>query len=264
MLTALFSALALIPSVLLCALSPAVSFWWLFPLWVGFYFAIALFYLLGIFASTLFFSKKQPDHPNKNCITVIHVTMRWLMSLMRVKVRTKGEEIIPSEPVVFVSNHLSDFDPLTTFAALNRKIIYISKESNFKIPFVGRFIRRAGFLAIDRENGMRALRTLKRAADMMSADGVDVGIYPEGTRSRTGELLEFKSGAFYLAKKANVPIVIMTTKNSELVAKNAVLRKTVVELDFLEVMSAEQVKALSVDEICAYVRQKIAEHLGKD
>jgi 1-acyl-sn-glycerol-3-phosphate acyltransferase len=264
MLTALFSVLALIGSVLLCALAPAVSFWWLLPLWIGFYFATALFYLLGIFASTLFFSKEQPEHSNKNCITVIHITMRWLMSLMRVKVRTRGEELIPSEPVVFVSNHLSDFDPLTTLAALNRKIIYISKESNFKIPFVGRFIRRAGFLAIDRENGMRALRTLKRAADMMAADGVDVGIYPEGTRSRTGELLEFKSGAFYLAKKANAPIVIMTTRNSEMVAKNAILRKTVVELDFLEVMSAEQVKSLSVDEICAYVRQKIAAHLGKD
>ena len=238
--------------------------WWLLPLFLGLYVVAVFLYLLIVMIIAFCFPKETPEHPSVCCRFMIRITMRWLMTMMRVKVKLNGSDIIPDEPVVFVSNHLSDFDPMTVLAVLRRKIIYISKESNFKIPIAGGFIRRAGFLAIDRENGMRALRTLKRAAEMMHADGVDVGIYPEGTRSRTGELLEFKSGAFYLAKKANAPIVIMTTKGSDQVSKRAFLRRTVVELDFLEVMNKEQIASMSVDEICAYTREQIAAHLGKD
>ena len=261
MLTILFLILAVVGAISLCAAVPAISFWWLAPICAGLFVAIGIFYLLCILIVSLCFPKKAPEHPSKRCMTTIYLTMQWLLQMFRVRIRMTNEEIIPAEPVVIVSNHLSDFDPMAVLAVLRRRIIFISKESNFKIPIVGRFIRRAGFLAIDRENGMRALRTLKRAAEMMTEDRVDVGIYPEGTRSRTGELLEFKSGAFYLAKKANAPIVIMTAKNTNLISKNCIIRRTNVELDFLEVMSSEQVKALSVDEISAYVRDRISAHL---
>ena len=264
MLIDLFLILSAIGAPLMCALIPSVSFWWLVPLFAGLFLGLNFLYLLSIYIASLLLPRKAPAHPNRYCMLMIFLTMQWLMRLFRVKIRMNNTEILPDEPAVFVSNHLSDFDPMAVLAVFRRRIIYISKESNFKIPIVGNFIRRAGFLAIDRENGMRALRTLKRAAEMILEDKVDVGIYPEGTRSKTGELLEFKSGAFYLAKKANAPIVIMTTKNSNLISKNCLRRRTTVELDFLEVMDAETVKTLSTDEICAYVRQKIAAHLGQE
>ena len=71
--------------------------------------------------------------------------MDWLLTLFRVKVVVRGEEKLPDEPAVFVSNHISDFDPMAVLAVLRRDIIYISKESNFKLPIVGRFLRRTGF-----------------------------------------------------------------------------------------------------------------------
>lgn len=263
MLIDLFFLLSVIGSVLLCALVDGIAFWWLPLLLIGLFIGLNFLYLLGIYVASLFLPRKAPKHPNRFCMLMIYLTMQWLMRLFRVRIRMKNTELIPSEPSVLVSNHLSDFDPMSVLAVLRRKIIFISKESNFKIPIVGNFIRRAGFLAIDRENGMRALRTLKRASEMMAEDGVDVGIYPEGTRSKTGELLEFKSGAFYLAKKAGAPIVIMTTRNTELISKNCLRRKTNVELDVLEVMDADTVKRLSTDEICTYVRDRIAAHLER-
>ena len=123
-----------------------------------------------------------------------------------------------------------------------------------KIPLVGTYIYHAGFFGIDRENGMRALRTLKSAAEIMKSSGIDMGIYPEGTRSKTGELLEFKSGAFLLAKRADAPVVIMATRGTEKIVKRFPFRSTRVELEVLEVIEKEKIKELSMDDLCAYVR----------
>ena len=81
-----------------------------------------------------------------------------------------------------------------------------------------------------------------------------MGIYPEGTRSRTGELLEFKPGAFLLAKRAEAPLVIMVTKGTAGVLKKFPFRPTHVEYEILEVLEKERVKELSIDELSAYVR----------
>ena len=264
MLCYIFGVLAPVTALVLCLVIPSISLWWLAPLSIGLFFAINFLYLAGIFFGSLCLSKKPPEHVNRKCMFMIYITMDWLLTLFRVKVVVHGEEKLPDEPAVFVSNHISDFDPMAVLAVLRRDIIYISKESNFKLPIVGRFLRRTGFLAIDRENPMRAMRTLKRASELMLADRVDVGIYPEGTRSKNGELLEFKAGAFLLAKRANAPIVIMTTKGTQDIAKNFMRRKTVVELDFLEVLPKESTKTMSMDEISLYARDRIAAHLGQN
>lgn len=261
MLCYLFGALAPVVSLILCLAVQGISFWWLVPLAIGAFLALNFIYLLGIYLASLCLSKKPPEHACRAGMFIIYLTMDWLLTLLRVKIVVKGEALLPDEPVILVSNHLSDFDPMAVLAVIRRDMIFISKESNFKIPIVGRFIRRTGFLAIDRENAMRAMRTLKRAAQMVKADRVDVGIYPEGTRSKTGELLEFKAGAFLLAKQADAAIAIMTTRGTNLIAKNFIRRKTVVELEFLEIMDRETVKGMKATEICDYVREKIANNL---
>ncbi len=263
MLCYLFALLAAIGSLTVCFAIPAVSFWWLVPLFVGVFIALNFVYLAGIFFGSLCLSKKPPEHVSRAGMFMIYLTMNWLLTFLRVKITLRGRELLPNEPVILVSNHLSDFDPMAVLAVLRRDIIYISKESNFKIPIVGRFIRRTGFLAIDRENPMRAMRTLKRAAEFCKNDRVDVGIYPEGTRSKTGELLEFKPGAFLLAKRANAPIVIMTTRGTDQIAKNFIRRRTHVTLEFIEVMDAETVQKMSMDELSVYVRDRIAAQLGQ-
>jgi len=162
-----------------------------------------------------------------------------------------------------VSNHRSDFDPMSVLGVLKgRKLAYISKEANFKIPVVGNFIHHAGFLAIDRGNGMRALRTLKQAAELMQSCKMDMGVYPEGTRSKKGELLRFKAGAFILAKKADAPIVVMVTKGTENISKNVPFRATNVELNILSVIDRETVQTLTQEELRDRV-QEIVENALK-
>lgn len=233
-----------------------LSYWWILPLFVAFYVAWVIFYLFCLFVSSWFMSQKKPlKKPSGICMWFITETMDWLMRLLGIRISVKGRERIPKESCVFVSNHRSCFDPMAMLAVLkDRRLAFISKDSNMKIPLVGNFIHQAGFFGIDRENGMRALRTLKAASEMMKSSGIDMGIYPEGTRSKTGELLEFKTGAFLLAKRADVPVVIIATRGTERVVKRTPFRSTKVELEILEVLSREQVKTLSIDDLSVYVR----------
>ena len=193
---------------------------------------------------------------------MIRFSCDWLMTLLRVKIRFTGMERFPDEPFVLVSNHLSNFDPIAVLAKVKgRKIAFISKASNFKIPVAGAYVHNAGFLSIDRENAMSALRTLKQAGELMNREQMIMGIYPEGTRSKTGELLEFKEGAFLLAKRANAPIVVMTTKGTNQISKRMLLHRTNVELKVLEVIDRETVKTTSYADMSARVRATVAADL---
>ena len=172
-------------------------------------------------------------------------------------------EKFPDEPFVLVSNHLSNFDPVVVLAKVKgRKIAFISKPSNFKIPIAGPYVHLAGFLAIDRENAMRAMRTIKRAAELVVSEQMIMGIYPEGTRNKSGEgLLEFKEGAFLLAKRANAPVVVITTKGTHNLGKSMLIKSTKVELEVIEVIDKETIKDMKLNEISAHVRESIANAL---
>lgn len=263
MLNLFFCLLSALLTALLYLLAPTVSPWWIPALLLGNYVVAVILYFAVLFVISLCLPTKKPiKRPLAGCRFAIWVTMDWLMKMMRVRITLRGLEKLPDEPIVLVSNHRSDFDPMTVLAVLRRRnISYISKQSNFKIPIVGPFIYHAGFLGIDRENGVRALRTLKVAAEQMKTTGVDIGIYPEGTRSRTGKLLRFKSGAFVLAKYADAPIAVMTTKGTESVSKNFPFRKTQVEMEILEIIDRETVETLSVDELSERCRALIETHL---
>lgn len=242
-----------------------LSYWWIAPLFIAFYAAWVVIYLLVLYISSLFMPTKEPiKKPKAVCRFFIVETMELVMGFLRTKITVKGREKLPTESCVIISNHRSCFDPMSKLAVFKeRKLSFISKESNMKIPLVGTYIYHAGFFGIDRENGMRALRTLKSAAELMKSAGIDMGIYPEGTRSKTGELLEFKPGAFLLAKRADAPVVIMATRGTEKVVKNFPLRSTKIELEVLEVIERERVKELSIDELNAYVRDVLENALSQ-
>ncbi len=227
-----------------------ISPWWLFALLPGFFLGCIVVYMLCITVISLFLPRKTPKKSSAFCRLNIRLFLDWLMVLLHVKFHIRGEEILPEEPFVLISNHRSVFDPMVVLAKTKRKkMLFISKESNFKIPIAGPFIRHAAFLPIDRENGIRALRTLKNAADRMTAEGADIGIYPEGTRTPDGELHEFKSGAFYLAKKANAPIVVMIVRNTEKVGKSFPLKRTNVSMEYVAVVDRQTVAEKSMDEL---------------
>lgn len=114
------------------------------------------------------------------------------------------------QPVIFMSNHESQMDPPILVAALPLPAVYIAKQELKYVPFIGWAAWVAGVIFIDRGDRERAIRSIHAAA-MEIRGGKNVVIFPEGTRSRTGQMLPFKKGGFALAQEAGVPIIPMAT-----------------------------------------------------
>ena len=132
---------------------------------------------------------------------------RILFFCARVRIEVHGQEHIPKGiPVVFASNHQSQFDIPALYLALPVQFRFVVKQELFKIPLFGQAMRRAGYVPIDRSGGKRAIKSLRDAVRRIQS-GTSVVVFPEGTRSPDGTLLPFKSGALLIASKACVPIV---------------------------------------------------------
>jgi len=185
--------------------------------------------------------------------------------LLRIKVHVYGKEKLPADKkVLLVCNHRSNFDPIITWHALKGwKLAFVSKPENFKIPFFGRVIRRCCFLAIDRENPKNALYAINKASKLLARQEVSIGVYPEGTRSRSGELLPFHNCVFKIAQKADADIAVISVSGTENIYRNIPFRKTDVYLDVLKILPAAAVKGIRTEIIGAEVKACIEKSLEK-
>lgn len=248
-LIVLFVLSALGGAALMCALLP-LAWWWMPALAVGLFIGLNAAYLLLLFLVSLCLGRGEAKRDSRFCRFVVTLTIRWIFRLLRIRVSVEGMEKLPACPMVLVSNHRSDFDPMAVLATMpHRRIAYISKESNLHLPIAGAFVRRCSFLAIDRENPRRALVTLRHASALMQEQGLDIGIYPEGTRSREGGMLPFKEGAFVMAKWAKAPIVVMATEGTERIAGHVVFRANRIQLRIVDVIPAETVATHTPQEL---------------
>jgi 1-acyl-sn-glycerol-3-phosphate acyltransferase len=143
----------------------------------------------------------------------------WAQTMFRVfgvEHRILGWEELPEEirrerqSVVFMSNHESNLDPPVLIGSIPVPAVFLAKKEVKYMGPVGWAAMAAGVIFIDRSNGERAARSLRRAAQEIR-DGKNVVIFPEGTRTRTGRMNSFKKGGFSLAQKAGVPIVPLAT-----------------------------------------------------
>jgi len=187
------------------------------------------------------------------------------IKLLRIRVHVNGKEKLPKDKkVLYVCNHRSSFDPLITWNALRRwKLAFVSKPENFKVPFFGRIIRKCCFLPIDRKDPRKAIVTINKAAKLLKKQEVSVGIYPEGTRSKTGVLLPFHNGVFKIAQKAEAPIAVLCISGTERISGRTPFRPTDVYLDVLEVFPEEKIKEMKTEKIGTEVRHLIATNSEK-
>ena len=138
---------------------------------------------------------------------------RLTLALNGVTVTVTGTEHLPDGPVIFMSNHQSNFDILSLLAAMPRQIHWIAKKELFEIPVFGPSMRRGGYIPLDRSDGRKALQSMSEAAATIH-QGKSVVLFPEGTRTTDGNLLPFKRGGFILARKAAVPVIPVTINGS--------------------------------------------------
>jgi 1-acyl-sn-glycerol-3-phosphate acyltransferase len=126
------------------------------------------------------------------------------------------ENILRDRAAVYAVNHASNVEPPVLFAALSglfprMRILY--KAELRKLPILVRAFDLAGFVPLERGNRDQSLPAIERAAGALR-DGNSFLIFPEGTRSRTGDLLPFKKGGFIMALKAQAPVVPVAIKGA--------------------------------------------------
>ena len=133
---------------------------------------------------------------------------RRVLGVAGVRVALEGAGHLPlGEARIVSANHASFFDILALLGYLPVDAKFIAKKEIFAIPILGQAMHAAGHVAMDRGHQKQAFGAYDRAAAEMRAKNLAIVVYPEGTRTRSGELLPFKKGAFVFAIASGAPIV---------------------------------------------------------
>ena len=151
--------------------------------------------------------------PWKNGKAPRAVQVFWSRSVIRllllpIKV-TGRENVDPKQSYVFVANHQSFLDVFAIYGWLPNNFKWLMKKEIRRVPFVGTACAVAGHIFVDRSNPRAALQSMDKVKKEL-VDGISTVIFPEGTRTKTGEIGRFKQGAFKIAMDMELPVVPIT------------------------------------------------------
>lgn len=125
-------------------------------------------------------------------------------------VNTYGKELIdPGQSYVVISNHQSHYDIFVLYGWLGMDIKWVMKKELRKVPIIGYICKKMEHIYIDRSDQRAAIESINRAKKKITR-GTSVIFFPEGTRSSTGRMGQFKKGAFRLAVDLGIPILPVT------------------------------------------------------
>ncbi len=145
---------------------------------------------------------------------VCHIWSDKVAKHFKTNIKVINPENLPEEgPCVYVSNHQSYADILVLLNVIKHQTGFIAKEELASIPVFSKWILRIGSLFILRGDARESLKTISEGVDMIK-DGYSLVIFPEGTRSRGGQMGEFKPGSLKLATKAKTVVVPLTINGS--------------------------------------------------
>jgi len=186
------------------------------------------------------------------------------LSGTRMTIRGK-EKIIKDQPYIIMANHQSLFDVWALIAKLPLQIRWVVKSEIRRIPVFGYALERMGHIYIDRKKHKDAAKDLAVAFEKIK-EGISVVIFPEGTRSRHGQLQKFHKGGALIAIRSGVPILPVTVNGGRFV-----LPKGTMDLmpGKIEVVVGEQIDPSDFDEerkneLTAFVKSAIEKNLDLD
>ncbi len=240
---------------------------WVAPLtflgaWVGL--GLLAFLFLWI-ASALVDTSKVQEEDDKFYRFLVDLYVPALIGLVLVDVKATGLEKTPREGrFMLVCNHLFLADPGILLACFrDSQLAFISKQENLDMFIIGKLMHKILCQTLDRDNDRQALRTILKCIQLIKEDKVSVGVFPEGGTSKDNKLHHFRAGAFKIAQKADVPIVVCTIQNTRQIFKNLKkLKRTTVELHLVEVLPAQELKGKTTVEIADRVYGIMLSDLG--
>lgn len=244
------------------------SFWIIILIFAGNLFLCFLVTFVSLFLITLPV-KRKGDFCAKHSRFYrffFEESLTFIHYFVRAKIHLENKEKLPQnkkERIIFMSNHLSKFDPMTCNQVLKGyDIAWIGKRSLFSMPLINRYLYKICFMPIDRDDLKQSLKVIKQAVKYLEEEQVSIGIYPEGTRNITAEpILPCKAGSMKLAYLSKRPIVVMAVVNTESIAKNAPFKRTDVYIRICEVLQYEDYKDLDSQSLALKVENILKENV---
>ena len=257
-------------AAVVCAVSGSFqSLAWLWVLPVGFVagflglFLLA-FLFLWIACSRIDIEKGSSESPFYRNMAVLYI--RAVLTILGMRVHTKGLENIPQGRYLLVCNHLNDLDPVTLLYFFRKsKLAFITKWENQKLFIVGKLMYKLRCQPINRENDREALKTILNCIKLIKEDIANVAVFPEGYTSRDHKFHQFRPGVFKIAQKTGVPIAVCTITNTHKVFHNALrLKPTDVDLHLVRVIQPEEYQGITTVELAQRIHAMMAEDLGAE
>jgi 1-acyl-sn-glycerol-3-phosphate acyltransferase len=194
-----------------------------------------------------------------------HLGVRLGLALAGIRVRVAGLEHVPRDrSAVYAANHQSNVDPPVIFDVVHPRLHILYKAEIDAVPILARAFRYGGFIPVDRRNKEAALRSIEAGAASIRA-GNSFLIFPEGTRSRTAELLPFKKGGFIMAIKAQAPVVPVAVQGGRDSMRRGswILRPVTISVRIGEPIPSAGVTLDRRDQLIATTRERIAALLAE-
>lgn len=182
--------------------------------WTALFVVVAFIVSIPIMLIILFVGLFSMPLRDKMTMVVVRIAFKTVLFLSGAKVHITGLENIPKDvPVLYIGNHKSFFDVLTTYSLFPSITSFVAKKQFKKIPGLSWWMMMLHNLFLDRDDIKQGLKTILTAIEYVKG-GMSVCIFPEGTRNKTdADMLPFHEGSFKIADKTGCPIVPMTMYN---------------------------------------------------
>ena len=179
-----------------------------------------------------------------------------------IKVRHVGFENIPTDRAcIFMCNHVSNLDPPILVPAIPTRCSVMLKKELMNIPILGTAMTMGGFIPVERGHRRDAAQATVAAAGKAIRDGLNIVVFPEGTRAVDGRLSTFKKGPFFLAMQTGAPIIPVAISGTETMLRkgSSLVTPGVATIEMLPVIEAKDYA--SREALMRAVRDAIAEAL---
>lgn len=178
------------------------------------------------------------------------------------KVYVEGEKYLPEGPALYVANHQGLFDILALLGYLGKPIGFIAKIEIQRIPIIRSWMKLLHCVFIDRSDRRQSVRAIQKGTKNIKK-GCSMVIFPEGTRSKDGELNRFKAGSFRLGTKAKVPIVPVTIDGTREMYEqnNNRVQSSTIRIVIGQPITPEEYSEMTGKELAQYTEKIIAKEL---